>query len=199
MQKKTIISFLQNLGIVIFFFLLMAGSVAGVPSWPKEETPVGNFIISTNPYGIAIYQRDKHASLQFNGFGSFFVSKQLITIESQEINAQNIAYSRDDVIFDLSGNLYTEPPQNELDYIQKILGITLTKIENAERVAPLSSSLIYILNPRISGIFELQFPQNTIVSIDRETKQIILENPVGSIPVRVRDSLEEVRKLEEYL
>lgn len=116
----------------------------------------------------------------------------MITITSMTSLNQDIAYSRDDIIFDASGNLYTEPPQEEQDYINKILSIPLVKIDAVKRVAPLYASRIFILNPQISGILDIQLPNDMQINIDRETKRILFGNRVGLITVTVHDSIEEI-------
>lgn len=137
---------------LLFIVLLLAG-IAGIPSWPKPETPVGYFTVGRNPYGVAIYQEEPHASVQFVGAESFTVNGNTITIPS----ASRVMYSRDDIIFD-DTSIYTEPTQEQIDYLGK-KKVNSTTLPNS----------VYLVNPRIPGMLEIR---GTNMTIDLHQKYI---------------------------
>jgi len=194
MNKNTLPSILKNLGIVILFAFLMAGGVAGIPSWSKEETTIGYVTVSKNPFGIAIYQQDKHASVQLNGFDTFTKNDKTLTVYSRKTTQQTIGYSRDDIIFDDLGNLYTEPPEKEQMYVENILTMALLKIADPKRTTPILSSTMFIINPNIPGILKIQFPKEVIITIDREQKLIHTEQPLPSLTITIFDVVEQIHE-----
>ncbi len=189
------VAIIRDIVVISIFFLCMAGSVAGVPSWPKEETAVGYFTVSKNDYGIAIYQLDKHASVQFNGFDAYTNTDKTVTLSSDEKKQQTIGYSRDDIVFDHSGNLYTEPPEEEQVRLEETINKELVKITDQERTIEVLSSILFIINPNIPGVMKIQFPKDTIVAIDRENKLIHVKQPIPSLEITIYDTIEEIRKV----
>lgn len=145
--------FMKNIWFSIGFVLLALAGIFGIPSWPKIATAVGYYKISTNPYGVAIYQDGKHASIQFTNARSFTVKGNTITIPF----ATTIVYSRDDIIFD-AASIYTDPPQEQIDYLQK------NKTDTT-----LLPNTVYLVNPRIPGMLELH---GSDMQLDKATKQI---------------------------
>ncbi len=137
----------------IGFILLCLTGIAGIPSWPKPETSIGYYKISKNPYGVAIYQDGKHADVQFVDATGFSVKGRVITIDA----LSKIVYSRDDIIFDATA-IYTDPPQEQIDYLRmkKVSTVTLPEA-------------IYLVNPHIPGMLELR---GSNMHIDINQKQI---------------------------
>ena len=148
---------MKNILFLIGFTLLVLAGIAGIPSWPKPETEVGYFRISTNPYGVAIYQDGPHASIQFVDARSFSVNGNTITIPS----ASTVVYGRDDIIFDTT-TIYTEPTQEQIEFLHK------KKIASSERIIALPQT-IYLVNPHIPGTLEFR---GTDMHIDLDQKQI---------------------------
>lgn len=144
-MKKTLL--------LIGFALLTLAGIFGIPSWPKSETAVGYYKINTNPYGVAMYQDGKHASVQFTNVRSFTVKGNVITIPS----ATTIVYSRDDIICDTNG-IYTDPPQEQIDFLQK------KKVKTA--ILP---NTIYLVNPHIPGMLEFR---GSNMRLDLDRKQV---------------------------
>lgn len=142
----------QTLFVIGFALLTLAG-IVGVASWPTLETPIGYFTISKNPYGIAIYQGGRYASVQFENARSFTVKGNTITIPS----ASAVSYSRDDIIFDAT-SIYTDPPQEQIDYLNK------KKVDTT--VLPNS---IYLVNPHIPGMLEFR---GSNMRIDLDQKRV---------------------------
>lgn len=142
---------------VIGFILLCLAGITGIPSWPKSETSVGYFKISKNPYGIAIYQDGAHASVQFVGAQSFTVRGNTITIPP----VSTIVYGRDDIIFD-DTSIYTEPTQEQIDYLNK------KRVATLDRIIP-TAQTIYLVNPAIPGMLELR---GSNMRIDLDQKHI---------------------------
>lgn len=159
-MKKTLL--------LIGFALLTLAGIFGIPSWPRSETPIGYFTISKNPYGIAIYQGGRHASVQFENAGAFEVKGMTATIAGPA----HITYSRDDIIFDATGTLYTEPKQEEIDYVAATLGKSFIKIGTSDRKITLPVQTFYLVNPHIPGMLEFRIPNESELRIDRDQKQI---------------------------
>lgn len=152
--------------LVLAFMLLCLTGIAGISSWPRSESAVGYFTVSANPFGVAIYQEGPHASVQFVGARSFTVKRNTITIPG----ASKLMYSRDDIIFD-DTSIYTEPPQEQVDYLQK-KKVTTTDLGRT----------VYLVNPHIPGVLELR---GSNMILDRDQKQI-----TGSVQaVIVHDTL----------
>lgn len=147
---------MKTIFLTIGFILICLAGIAGLSSW-KDETSVGYFKISKNPYGVAIYQDGQHASVQFVGAQSFTVQGNTVTIPS----ASTITYSRDDIIFDAT-SIYTEPTQDQIDFLHK----PKTSIHN--RIIPIAHAL-YLVNPRIPGMLELR---GSNMQIDLDKKQV---------------------------
>jgi hypothetical protein len=157
---------MKQIAIFIGFILFCIAGLAGIPSWPKIETSVGYFKISKNPYGVAMYQDGKYASVEFENATSFAVNGNTITISS----ASAVMYSRDDIIFDTT-SIFTDPPQEQIGYLRR------SKTDTS--VLP---NTVYLINPHIPGVLELQ---GTNMRLDKESKKIY-----GSVPsVIVHDNL----------
>jgi hypothetical protein len=137
----------------LIFILCLTAGVAGIPSWPKTETAVDYYKISKNPYGIAIYQDGLHASVEFNKAKTFTISGNTILIPG----ANQLTYGRDDIVFDKT-NIYTDPPQDQIDYLK------MTKADTS--VLP---NTVFLVNPHIPGELELR---GTNLHIDLTNKQI---------------------------
>jgi hypothetical protein len=159
---------MKQIAFLIGFVLLVLAGVAGIPSWPKIETSAGYYSISKNPYGVAIYQDSKYASVQFVNARTYEVKGSTVTI----VAPAYIAYSRDDIIFDATGTLYTEPNQDEIDYLSGSLGKQCTKVATSDRIIPLPVRTLYLVNPHIPGLLEFHIPTGLPVRIDRDRKQI---------------------------
>lgn len=148
---------MKHILLLIGFALLCLAGVAGIPSWPRSEKAVGYYKISTNPYGVAIYQDGKYASIQFVNARSFTVKGNTITIPS----ASAVSYSRDDILFDAT-TIYTEPTQEQIDYLNK------KKIVTSQRIISLPQT-IYLVNPHIPGMLEFR---GSNMRIDLDQKQV---------------------------
>jgi hypothetical protein len=144
---------MKNILLSISFVLITLAGIAGIPSWPKSETAVGYFKISKNPYGVAVYQDGKYASVQFTNARSFTVRGNTITIPSATV----VTYGRDDILFD-DAAIYTDPPQEQIDYLNKEKVATTTLPHS-----------IYLIDPHVPGMLELR---GTDMSLDKNQKQI---------------------------
>jgi hypothetical protein len=157
----------QTLLLIGFMIITLAGA-AGVVSWQKPATAVGYYNIGTNPYGVAIYQDGPHANVQFVHATMFTVNGAAITISAPT----SIMYSRDDIIFDATGTLYTEPTQEEIAYVSQSIGKQLTKVGSSDRTIPLPVQSFYLINPHIPGELEFRIPNERGLWINRDQKQI---------------------------
>lgn len=167
---------MKNIRLLIAFALFCFAGIAGILSWPKQKTHIGYFDASTNPYGVAVYQDGPHASVQFNGAKNFTTQDNTI-----HLFAANVAYSRDDIIFDQAGVIYTEPTQEQIDMLKKITKKELKKVQTATRMVSLSFPVFYLINPNVPGMLEIRFPDNATPTINLETKIIDTSTPAGIV------------------
>lgn len=167
---------MKDLRYIMALVLLCFAGIAGISAWPRSDTSVGYFLIGKNPYGVAIYQEGPHASVQFTNAQSFTVKNNTVTITP----ASTITYSRNDIIFDATGTIYTEPTQGQIDMLSRLLGKSLVKVNSPERVIRISVNEIYLVNPSIPGMLGIQ--GDSQISINRDMKTISFEQ---SVPVMV--------------
>lgn len=174
---------------MLAIILFCLAGIAGIPSWQVPKQSVGYFTVSTNPYGVAVYQEGKHASIQFDNARSFQISGNTITISLSPTTETLATFSRDDIVFDGAGRLYTEPTQEQIDMITKLAGIALEKVEASDRRVPFDAQTLYLVNPHIPGMLEMRITSPDLW-IDRDQKRIGTNGHLPeSVVVRVHDGV----------
>lgn len=152
---------------VIGFILLCFAGIAGISSWPQLQTSVGYYKIGTNPFGVAIYQDGLHNSIQFTGATGFSVRNNIISIPG----TTTLVFGRDDIVFNAT-YIYTQPTQEQIDFLKKVKTSATTLPDT-----------VFLVNPDIPGMLEFQ---GLDMRIDNAKKQITAS---GSIKVIVHDEI----------
>ena len=174
---------------MFFLICITVFSMSGVPAWPSHINSVGYFKLSSNTWGTALYQDGLHSTLQFNGFLKTSVRDRTVILVRNRNKPANIDFSRDDIIFDSEGNVYTESKENEMRTIYYQSGISVIRFYTDNRLSVPAHDFVYIINPHIPGVIALQFPTSTTVSIDLERKTIEFPKTVSQITVHVYDTM----------
>jgi len=173
---------MKDIRLLLAFALLCFTGIAGISAWPKFETTLGYFKISKNPFGVAIYQEGLHKSVQFTNALSYTIQNQTVFITAKKPILIN--YSRDDILFDKNGTIYTEPTQEQIDLLSRLLQKSLTKSKTLERIIQFPSGEIYLVNPSIPGMLKIQSALSMPINLDTK---IITSN--GPLSVVVFDSI----------
>jgi len=183
---------LKEIGLVFILVVLILAGLAGIQSWPKKETSVGYYFVSRNTFGIAIYQKQAHASVQFDGYPSFTLSGNTVKFGTSSTESADINYSRDDIIFDDKGTLYTEPPTWQWQELNRELGVALTKYSSDTRIVTLNSNHLFLVNPHLAGALELTLGADKPATISRDQDKISNNVKRTSVTVIVHDTVSEL-------
>jgi hypothetical protein len=178
--------------IMFLFFCITVIGMSGVVAWPNHIDNIGYFKLATNPWGIALYEDGLHQTIQFNGFGKERIDGKTIMLKRIGTGPTNIEFSRDDIIFNAKGDLYTESRSQEIETISSISGLRLQRLSGDSRTAT-ASSLVYMVNPQITGGIAIQLPSGTNVQIRLDKKTIEFPDSNNNITVHVYDSLPTFR------
>jgi hypothetical protein len=175
--------------IMFLFFCITVIGMSGIVAWPNHIDSIGYFKLATNPWGTALYEDGLHQTIQFNGFHKQNINGSTIVFWQSGSTPASVEFGRDDIIFNAEGILYTEPNRQEIDAITTLTGIPLKKTPAENRASIPASPLLYLVNPQITGMLAIQFPSNTPVSINLDTKTITFPKTVTYITVHVYDTL----------
>jgi hypothetical protein len=159
--------------ILLALALFCFAGVTGFFPWKQSDPTVGYFRVGTNPYGIAVYQEGPHASLQITKAKTYAIAGKTITIAAPVTGSTTLTYSRDDIIFDSTGMVYTEPTEDQLTMLGSLLGRTLIKTTDLERTVSVNESHLYVVNPHTAGMLKISLPETVRASINRDTKTIL--------------------------
>jgi len=174
--------------VMFLFFCITVVGMSGVVAWPNRIDSIGYFKLATNPWGIALYEDGLHQTIQFNGFHKRTIHGATIVLARTGNTPANIEFSRDDIIFNTEGALYTESRLQEIEAISSVSGLPLQRISIDSRIAS-ASSFLYMVNPQITGMISVQFPSLTNVRINLDKKTIEFPNTTTDITVHVYDAL----------
>lgn len=177
----------QHLVMFVFFCITVIG-MSGIVAWPNRIDNVGFFKLATNPWGMALYEDGLHQTIQFNGFAKRTVNGATVVFTRKVAAPANIEFSRDDIIFNAHGDLYTESRLQEIEAISSRSGLTLRHILKDSRIAT-ASALLYVVNPQITGSLSIQFPTGTNVHIHLDKKTIEFPDTTEEITVHIYNSL----------
>lgn len=106
-----------------------------------------------------------------------------------------LAYSRDDLVFDNAGNLYTENPDMEVRLLANMFGKTIVRNDSSVRRAELPSKIIYILNPRVPGALALRVSEMQTAYVNKDYRIIELEEPAKAEKQRLDLTVEVLDNL----
>lgn len=173
--------------IVCFILIILAGR-AGFSLWQTHEQHVGYFNVSSNSYGVAIYQETRRASVQFANTHAFTIHNNEITLFPRSNTPILLTYNRDDIVIDDYSTLYTEPTQEQLTVLTQTLHTPLVKAPSSPRTIALTHARVYIVNPAIPGVLEVKIPDGLQAHINRNEKQITFNAP-HSLTITVYDTL----------
>lgn len=174
--------------VMFLFFCITVIGMSGVVAWPNHIDSIGFFKLAANPWGIALYEDGLHKTIQFNGFHTQAMNGSTILLARTGNMPANIEFSRDDIIFNATGTLYTESQSQEIEAISSLSGVLLQRISGDNRIAS-ASSLLYLVNPQIPGSVSIQFPSTTAVQIHLDKKTIEFPDTTGDITIHVYDRL----------
>jgi hypothetical protein len=187
---NTLTYHMKEAGLIVAFAVLCIAGVAGIPSWPTPKTTVGYFTVAKNPYGIAVYQDGAHTSVQFYTAYAYRVDGMSITLSLSPSSNVLLTHSRDDIIFDPTGILYTEPTQEQIDMLTQKTGMPLHKPDTSERVINLPAGTFYLVNPKVPGMLEFHTPNSTSFWINRDEKQVgMMGKILDEVTVTVHDTI----------
>jgi hypothetical protein len=174
--------------VMFLFFCITVIGMSGIIAWPNHIDSVGFFKLAANPWGIALYEDGLHQTIQFNGFRTHTMNGSTIALSRTGNTPATIEFSRDDIIFNAEGALYTESRSQEIEAITSLSGLPLQRTSGDSRIAS-ASSLLYIVNPQITGLVSVQFPSKTDVQIHLDKKTIEFPNTTTDITIHVYDAL----------
>ncbi len=180
--------------ITLAFLGITAFGISGVFAWPNKIESVGYFKLARNPWGTAIYQDGLHQTIQFNGFNKTTKNDKTVIIERNPNALATIDYSRDDILLDAKGTVYTESKIQEMEAIATQSGMLLTHVQTDNRLSVPASTLLYLINPRIPGMVAIQFPSHTKVTINLERKAIEFPAAIKTLVVHVYDTIPSFKK-----
>lgn len=175
--------------ITLAFLGITAFGISGIFAWPNTIASIGYFKLARNPWGTALYQDGLHQTIQFNGFVTSSQNDNTVLVHRIPDTSATIDFSRDDILFDATGVVYTESKIMELEAIASQSGLLLTKQKTDNRLAIPTNTLLYIINPRILGMVAIQFPTYTQVTINLERKTIDFPNTIKTIVIHVYDKI----------
>lgn len=181
-------SFPRDIVLFIIFLALCIGGLLGIPSWPIPTQTFGYFSFSKNPWGYALYQKKSYASLEFKGFDAPTISGDAITF-GQPPSPATIAFSRDDIIFDQQGIIYTDPPDSDITTLSVITNRPFHKYGSVQESVPFPSSVLFILTPTSPGMVKLTFTQGKNTTINKNEKVITTD---GAVRVEPMDRLSTI-------
>ena len=185
----------RTIFLMVAILAICAFGIAGIPAWPKHIDFVGSYKLAANPWGTALYQDGLHRNLQFNGFVKQTIQNNTILLHEDGNTSGTIDFSRDDILFDAEGNLYTESKEDEISTISSMSGILLKRVEVVNRTAIPASTLLYLVNPHIPGAVSIQFPQETTVVIDLDQKRIEFSKNITDLPIHVYEAIKDIPAL----
>lgn len=165
-------------GIFILCAVLAVCLVSGFFAWKQPTYAIGHFNLANNTWGTALFQDGLHTSVQINGFTYSTLGTTSVRFTRTQKTHTTMAFSRDDVIFDSEGNLYTESKESEIRTVETQSGISLKKAQNPDRTAITIPSSFYLINPHIPGMLTIQ-----LTGID--TAKLNLEQKTITVPVHV--------------
>jgi hypothetical protein len=187
---NTLTYHVKEAGLIVAFAVLCIAGVAGIPSWPTPKTTVGYFTVAKNPYGVAVYQDGAHTSVQFDTAYAYSVDGMKITLALSSASNVLLTHSRDDIIFDTTGTLYTEPTQEQIDVLTQKTGMPLRKVETSERVIHLPAGTFYLVNPKVPGMLEFHTPNSASFWIDRDEKRVgMMGTTLDKVAVTAHDGV----------
>lgn len=187
-MKKIHAIIIRDTAIYIAVSVLLLAGIAGVHAWPKNQRAVGYFTLAKNPWGIAIFQPGVHTTVQWNGYTTVSQNNNTVLLKTTGTTMPSIDFGRDDIIFDSEGNLYTESKESEIQALSTLSGIPLKKIQVSDKTISTDSARFFLVNPHIPGVMTYIMPENSITTIDRETKKIT-NTAATPITIKIYDSM----------
>jgi hypothetical protein len=85
----------------------------------------------------------------------------------------SLTYSRDDLVFNTEGILYTENKDVDIETIEQISGMKLLKNTSEQRKPTVDSTSIILVNPKITGVLTIKTNQCDVVTVDKDNKRIV--------------------------
>lgn len=145
--------------------------------------------------GINNYFDKNTPSISFAGVGNKSVS-YLSKVEGNKVTVTGVftpesgkspdtlgitlSYSGIDFVFDKQGNLYTFREDADVEYFNKLYGVSL--IKQPDKLHPqINDREIYIFNPQISGIIKVKAKANQRLYLNREARLIEVEQDVKNL------------------
>lgn len=108
------------------------------------------------------------------------------TVRDAQTSVMAISYSRDDVILDENGYLYTDSPQTIVDFVQSTYNLPITKVQTFDtRIAATASGSLTIINPSTAGILTITAQGNQSFIVDKSLKRIEIHEPVSPQSMRL--------------
>lgn len=92
--------------------------------------------------------------------------------------ATTITYSRDDLVFDQDGKLYTENTDEETNILASLYNINLSRSDTKDRRVLVTSSVVTIVNPHIPGALRLFGRSGQRIFVDKDAKRIDIEEDI---------------------
>lgn len=181
-------------GVLILCAVLAVCLVSGMLAWKQPTYAVGYFNLANNSWGTALFQDGLHNSLQINGFTYSTIQGASVRFIRTQKTQTTIGFSRDDIIFDAEGNLYTESKESETRTVETQSGISLKKTQNPDRTAITIPSSFYLINPHIPGMLTIQITGINTATLNLEQKTITVPVHVTQIIIHAYTEIPTLKK-----
>lgn len=106
----------------------------------------------------------------------------------------DITYTRDDLVFDGVGTLYTEHDESTMKTAQYMLKNFLKQGDPSMRDMPVPGNVIYIINPKIPGILSIATQSPTAITIHKDTKTISTAHTDKAIQIKSLVQIDDISK-----
>jgi len=145
-----------------------------------------------------IYRMDYSVGKTQSGIS---VTRIVSDVPTQDIaaTAHTMTYSRDDIVFDAKGMLYTENTDSDTEFLESYYNIPLTRHDTGIRRAE-TPATVYVINPRIAGVLAITSRDSETIWIDKDWKFIELlhktytdKSFTSTLNVNVLESPKDVR------
>jgi hypothetical protein len=126
------------------------------------------------------------------------VTKTLATLPKNTTSSVSIIpYNRDDLVFDLTGFIYTESLPEDMYAVTKLTGLNLSPEDYQVRYTQIQGKSAVIVNPNIPGALVITAGNNQTITVDKNNKHIEITQFIQPGVTSVSQSF-DIRSISHY-
>lgn len=100
-------------------------------------------------------------------------------VSDATVSQTALSYSRDDILVDEYNNLYTDPPQTTLDFLEQNNGLKFNKPRSTEYHTQVTGRKLTIINPNTAGALTVVAAEGQTLYVDKQLKRVEISEPLS--------------------